>query len=476
MKTAAKLLLCLALLAGTLSPAQARKKPTYDITLIIAGNSDTVMYMGHYFAKGNAIVDTARKDAKGRFCFVGEEDTLKPGLYFFANPAGTYVEFVVYHEKPFFTFETEQADWTTNMQVKGSEQNRFFFDFHRLDGQIGRQLAEQEKKLDSAEFVQLRRKLLTQLDSVKMSAIETHPEMFLSIMFKATLEKYPPEVDEQGDSLTREQQNEYYLDHYFDNMPLEDNAIIYTPKAVFVDRVMNFYNRVLRYATPDAIAHYMDPMLDRCKPAPDVFHYLVVMLTQKYLQSNVMVHDEVYVHLVKKYFASDDNFWSEPSAIERELARATKWERLLVGKEAPDIILYDTLRVPHQLHGMPTKWKLLVFWSPTCGHCKHIIPAVYKLYMQYREQYDLGVFAILSEPDDKTRKEWKKFMKDNGIDSPTWLNLDGGEASIDWHDVYDIQSTPQIYLLNSDNIIEAKKLSDSNLESVLKAVCGSVGE
>lgn len=472
MKTSAKLLLCLLLAAGSILPAQARKKPTYEITLKINGNDDSVMFMGHYFARGNAVIDTARRDEKGRFRFAGEKDTLKPGLYFFANPAGAYVEFVVYHEKPFFSFETDQKDWTQNMKVKGSEQNSFFYEFHRADAKIEKQLNEQQTRLDSVAFVPVRRTLLMELDSIKRDAMANHPEMFLSKMFKTTLEVYPPMVDEKGDSLSFDQRNEYYLDHFFDNIPLEDNAIIYSPKAVFADRVMNFYDRTLRYATPEAIFHYMDPMLERSKPAPDVFHYLVVMLTQKYLQSNVMVHDEVYVHLVKKYFASDDNFWSEPSAIERELARATKWERLLVGHEAPDMILYDTLRVPHQLHGMPTKWKLLVFWSPTCGHCKHIIPEVYKIYMKYREQYDLGVFAILSEPDDKNRVEWKKFLRDNHIDSPTWLNLDGGEASIDWHEVYDIQSTPQIYLLNEKNIIEAKKLSSSNLEDVLKAVCG----
>lgn len=472
MRPAAKLLLCLLLAAGALMPAQARKKPTYDITLKINGNNDTVMYLGHYFARGNAIVDTAQRDEKGRFHFTDEKDTLKPGLYFFANKAGNYVEFVVYHEKPYFSFETEQKDWTSNMQVKGSEQNQFFFDFHRADAQIEQQLNEQHAKLDSAAFVPVRRTLLLRLDSIKRAAMEDYPEMFLSKMFKATLDINPPLVDEKGDSLTYEQRSDYYLEHYFDNIPLEDNAIIYTPKAVFAERVMGFYDRTLRYATPAAIAHYMDPMLDRCKPAPDVFHYLVVMLTQKYLQSNVMVHDEVYVHLVKNYFATDDNFWSEPSAIEKELIRATKWERLLVGREAPDMILYDTLRIPHQLHGMPTKWKLLVFWSPTCGHCKHIIPEVYKIYMKYRDQYDLGVYAILSEPDDKNRVEWKKFLHDHEMDSPTWINLDGGEASIDWHEVYDIQSTPQIYLLDENNIIEAKKLSDSNLEEVLKIACG----
>ena len=82
-------------------------------------------------------------------------------------------------------------------------------------------------------------------------------------------------------------------------------------------------------------------------------------------------------------------------------------------------------------------------------------------------------YTILSDPDDKTRKEWKEFMKEHGMNSPNWLSLDGGEANVDWHDVYDIQSTPQIYLLDENNIIQAKKLGETSLENILTAICGT---
>jgi thiol-disulfide isomerase/thioredoxin len=311
-----------------------------------------------------------------------------------------------------------------------------------------------------------------QLDSVKMSMIDLHPEMFLSKMMLCTKEKEPPVLDEHGDTMSIHQRREYYLAHFFDNMMLEDNALVRTPKAVFYDRVMDFYDKVLKYAPPQVIISYMDPMLERAKAAPDVFQYLLMTLMQKYLQSNVMVYDEVYVHLVKEYYATDANFWSSPSNIDKELVRANKWERLLVGRVAPELILYDTLHVPHSLHALPHKWKLLVFWSPNCGHCQHIIPEVYRVFMKYQSQYDIGAFTILSDPDDKTRAEWKKFMAEKGMNSPVWLSLDGGEANVDWHDVYDINTTPQIYLIDENNIIQAKKLGESSIEGIITAICG----
>ncbi len=462
-------LLSLALLVAL--PAQARKKNKYEITLTIKGGADTVMYLGHYYAKGNDVVDTAFRDKKGRFVFTGT-DTLANGLYFFANPRGMYVEFVVYREKPFFTFETEQSNWTANMKVKGSHENDFFFQFHRTDAAFTADLTDKSYTMDSLQFARYRYQKLLELDSIKMDLIEKNPDRFLSKMMLATKEIEPPTIGPNGDSLTMDQRREYYLEHYFDNMPLEDNAIIRTPKAVFYDRVMNFYDNILKFTPPEVIIHYMDPMLERAKKAPDVFMYLVMHLTQKYLQSNVMVYDEVYVHLVKNYYATDDNFWSSPSSIDKEVQRATKWERLLVGREAPELILFDTLHIPHSLHALPHKWKLLVFWSPNCGHCKHIVPNVYKVFEKYSSQYDIGAFTILSDPDDKTRAEWRKFMADHNMNSPAWLSLDGGEANVDWHDVYDIVTTPQIYLIDENNIIQAKKIGEDTAERIITAICG----
>ena len=152
-------------------PAEARKKPTYEITLKINNGRDTIMYLGRYYARGNEVIDTAVRDKKGRFVFTGTTDTLVPGLYFFANPKGNYVEFVVYHEKPFFTFETEQRNWTSNMTVKGSKQNEFFFDFRKHDARIDADLREHELTMDSATFAAYRQQQLRKLDSIKIVSL-----------------------------------------------------------------------------------------------------------------------------------------------------------------------------------------------------------------------------------------------------------------------------------------------------------------
>jgi thiol-disulfide isomerase/thioredoxin len=234
---------------------------------------------------------------------------------------------------------------------------------------------------------------------------------------------------------------------------------------------MEFYDDVLRYAPPQTIIKYMDPMLDRSKKAPNVFQYLLVSLTQKYLQSKVMVYDEVYVHLVQRYFATGEVTGLAPSVIDEQIERATKWDRLLVGKVAPELVLFDTNHRAASLHHMPGNYTLLLFWSPTCGHCRDIIPAVYKVYERYADSLQLSAFAILTEPDDQTVVKWKTFLADHHMSHPRWINLNGGEANVDWREVYDITTTPQIYLIdNSDHKFVAKKLSADILEAILQAI------
>ena len=452
-----------------LTGLSAKAKDTYRITLTVRNSSDTVMYMGYYYAEKTYILDTARRDKKGRFVFQSNR-TLHPGLYFFSASTKRWVDFVVYHEKPVFSFTTDDADWVGNMEVKGSRENEVFFNYKRGSNSIYDEYEQRIMHSDSVTRRQLEAEMQHRQRDLKNQYIREYPERMIALMMQATKDIYPsvPVVSASGDSLTQRQRYSFFMEHYFDSMPLHDDMLVRTPKGVFYQRVMDYFDVYLKGASPEVIIAYADSLIERARPSRENFKWLVHTIKEKYLRSNITAYEAVAVHMIHRYYSSGDAFWCAASTIDEMTALADKWDRLLIGRTAPELILFDTLRVPHSLHYLPNRYKLLVFWSPTCGHCKTAIPAIYASYRRLSERYDIGAFAILSEPDDATRRLWHQFIADHDLQ---WLNLDGGEANIDWHDVYDVVSTPQVYLIDEENRIMAKKFNAESFERIVEALC-----
>lgn len=452
--------------AAALPRAPKGEKKGYRFTLYIEGNQDSVMYLGNYYAGNTYAFDTARKDKKGQFVFERRDKSLLPGLYFFTNPSHDYVEFIVYHETPEFSFSTREESWTNNMTVKGSKENEYFFAFHRANHATYDAIDSARRTMDkeSEEYRTFYRAQTARLDSIKESLISAHPTSMLALMMNATREPSVPKTDSDGRELSDRERWEFFMEHYFDFMRLDDDALVRTPEMVFRRRVDDYLDRYLKNASAELICEYADKLIEKARPSKENFKYLVHHIAEKYLQSNVMSYDAVYVHMVKRYMETGDCFWMSPSTIDDNVKRANTWDRLLIGKPAPDLVMRDEQGEVRHLYSLPNKYTLLVFWSPSCGHCKTMIPELYRKFSQYRDKYDIAGYAVLSEPDDVTRPKWHNFIKDNGLN---WFNLDGGEANIDWHEVYDVITTPQIYLLDKDKKILAKKLNAETFEHII---------
>ncbi len=446
-------------------------KKGYKITFVVDGSTDSAVYMGFYLAQHRYICDTAYNNGKGKFVFEGKEE-LRPGLYYLTNNSDRFVEFVVYNEPQRYTLSTSNDSWTLGMSVKGSKENEVFFNFHRAEDMLYKEMEEAHRTADSTEFVTVLRPLyVKKLDSLRMEVINGHPEYMLSRMMLSTKEVSVPRQHPDGTAMSDRDRYDWYMSHYFDNMPLDDPFFLRTPKEVFYQHVMDYVDKYMKGMPPDLICPLMDSLIDRSEAAPETYRWLILNMTNHFLQSHIMVYDEVYVHLVQRYFATGKVKDLAPSIIDEQVERANKWERILVGKVAPELVLFDTLQRAASLHRMPGDYTLLLFWSPTCGHCREIIPAVYKVYEQYADSLDISAFAILTEPDDHTVTKWKEFLREHAIKHPRWVNLNGGEANVDWREVYDITTTPQIFLINNkDHKIMAKKLSAAILENILKAL------
>jgi thiol-disulfide isomerase/thioredoxin len=188
--------------------------------------------------------------------------------------------------------------------------------------------------------------------------------------------------------------------------------------------------------------------------------------------------DAVFVNMVEKYYITNMCPWVDEIQLKKIIERAEKIAPNLLGKVAPEFIdiygrpfMKDLNEKIHTLQSIEAEYTLLVFYGPTCGHCKKEIPKIKNtIDSLINLKYNIETFAVATEFD---KKEWANFIKNQKIES--WINVadishdseNNPLASSDWRDKYDIYSTPVIYLLDKDKKILAKRINYTQLAEII---------
>ncbi|MGL5891628.1 MAG: TlpA family protein disulfide reductase, partial [Bacteroidia bacterium] len=124
----------------------------------------------------------------------------------------------------------------------------------------------------------------------------------------------------------------------------------------------------------------------------------------------------------------------------------------------------DTSGVVRQLQYVNADYTILMFWEPTCSHCKKEIPVIKAYYDSLRAQgVAIEVYAINSEHDPVA---WKKYIRDNKL---TWVNVMSADPQLlaNYKFYYDVYSTPTVYLLDKQKKIFAKRLDAKGIEGFM---------
>ena len=146
----------------------------------------------------------------------------------------------------------------------------------------------------------------------------------------------------------------------------------------------------------------------------DLFKYTVHHLTYKYETSNIMGLDAVFVCMAKEYYCPANNskaFGLDSTKLVDLCEKADKTYPLLIGKNAPRLILADTTEKEWvDFYTLPHTYNLLIFWDPDCGHCKKEIPKLYKLDQVFKNKtIDIEYIAIGTSLENE---KWKKFINE----------------------------------------------------------------
>jgi peroxiredoxin len=438
----------------------------YKITVSIKGSEDTVLYLAHYYGDKTYLDDTAFVK-KGKFVFNGDS-LLHGGIYIIAGQKNNrYFELIIDKEQKFFV-ATDISNVIDNISFKNSEDNTLFYEYIRFNTEMHQKIGKLKRKLsqyaDNPDSVLLISNEIDtinkQLGDYKIDFINEHPDSFISVLFNAMWEPDPQNVPvlENGreDSIYVYQ---YYKQHYWDKFDLTDDRLLHTP--LYNNKLKKYFEQVL-YQEPDTIINEADKLIAKTEPSKEMFKYTVWWLTYKFETSKVMGFDRIFVHMVDKYYATGKAFWAAPTVVKSITERANSLRPILLGETAPEMILIDTANGFTSLHHTEADYLIVLFYEYGCGHCKKEIKAMKKWVDS--AGYDIKVFAVCT---DTSLVKWKKFIKDYKITN--WINVNGTRSvTPDYHDLYDVNMTPTIFLLDEKKKIIAKKLKTEQLRPFLE--------
>lgn len=461
----------------------------YKLEVKINDLSDTTIILGHYLNKSMYPHDTAWLNKKGVGIFKGEKK-LDGGMYIVFLPSTKYFEILIGDNQKFY-IETDTVDFIENMIIKGSDENLVFNKFQKYMKSIQVNANDLQKKLketDNNEEKQSYKDRLKEINENRIAYInkivEENPGLFVSTFLKATLDIEMPEPpkDNAGNIVDSTWQYYYFRNHYFDNFDISDARLLKTP--IYEEKIMNYIKNVIPQI-PDSIIPEVDMLLEKSKVDSNLFRYMLITLFNYYGKLNIMGMDAVQIHIADKYYLSD-SWWSDPKFIEGLKERVEKQRPLLIGKPAPDIELIhvpsehfikaenDTAlkRFPHvgkpiSLYKTESDFIVLMFWEADCGHCKKIVPKMHEIFQTKLKDKNTKVLSVSTLFGEEGKIKWINFV--NKYKLYDWINA-WNPYSYDFKVKYDISVTPQIFILDKNKTIVAKKIGPEQTEEIINSL------
>ena len=368
----------------------------YEIQAKIPSFHNDTVVLGHRFNASFIPKDTVILDAEGTGTFSGVE-SLPHCMYLVYLPDQSFFDLLISDDQ-FFSFANDTGDFIQNMVVLDSRENEAFYEYQRYIQKnkttaeaIQAKLVATSTEKDSSAVKQE----LGDLTRIVQGRIEVYInenlDNFFGVFLKGLQEiKVPdPPLDEQEKPIDPMFQYRYYRSHYFNNFDISDIRLLRTP--FYEQKLMTYIEKVVPQH-PDSLILEVDMLISKSRSDPQLFRYMLITLFNHFAQSQIMGMDAVYIHIADKYYIPEAD-WSDPEFITKLIERVEKSKPSLIGTKATDIqfvqidmdhFIYaaedeDMKKNPYvgsnrQLYDVDAKFTILYFWEADCSHCKVATP------------------------------------------------------------------------------------------------------
>lgn len=447
----------------------------YEIKLKIHGVKDSVVYLGHHFGEKKLVVDTARINSNGEAVFSGNKKLAK-GIYLIVMPSRnmTYFEILI-GEQQKFSVETDTTNFVKTMKIKGSKENIAFNQYQNLMSEIQNQRFELDKKYEAAKdnteeqqrIIEIMTEQYNERKKITENFITQNAGSYFSKILLMMKEVEIPEApkDSTGNPIEPDFQYKYYKAHYWDFVDWGESGLLRTP--IFEPK-LDYYFEKMVVPLPDSLIPEADRIITKAYESGDslMFQYTASHLLYYFESSEIMGYDAIFVDIAEKWYLSGKAFWADTAFMNKLRPAVEKQSVTLIGYPAIDLKRMQTVDEKYMsLYQVDADYTILVFYEPSCGHCKKEVPALMQQYRDSLKVMNVKVFAVYDQYD---RAEWEEFIKNKDLNEEGWINVwDGPYPHSGFRKSYNIVTTPSLFILDRNKKIIAKRLSVESIKGFL---------
>lgn len=435
------------------------------------------IYLGYYYGKQKPIVDSVLLD-QNSFGVFKRNKKMEKGVYLVGYPGKTgYFEILIDKEQKFSVF-ADTANLMNTLRFEGSPDNVLFLQYQNYIIAKAKeienakaQFASAKTAIDSAKWHTSIEKAGNEIKNNRQMIIDKNPNATITALLKAMKDPVvPPANQHPGGKYDSTFAYRYYKDHYWDDAYFFDERLARTS---FFEEKLDRYFEQLVAPDPDSVIKELDWMLAYATANDEMQRFLLLKFVNRYFNMKYMWEDRVFVHLFEKYFSQKEFPWLTEKGKKSIFDRAYSLMANLFGAQAAEIELPDSAGKIKNLFSISEPYTVVVFWDPTCGHCKETLPRIDSIYRAKWKALNVKIYAVGKETDG-TRNDWLKFINDHHLNE--WVHVYYSKADNDarvnnsipgYSQLYDVQAVPTIYLLDKDKRILAKKIPFEQIDDVL---------
>lgn len=423
-----------------------------NITAEVNGLNYDTIWFGNTFGKKSFPKFHALKQANGKFHITTDEN-VPEGMYTIifkrsAEAKYSQIPVVVTNTAREFSLICDEKDVYGSILFNGSDESGLYYKY-RLQYASYNDLygdAVDAWRINATD--ELANNMLRAEENIinyQQTFLNEHKNTVVATIFNKNIIKLPKFEGSISEKLTS--RNQFFDTQFLHQYDITNEDFWKTPISI---DLFDYYTFKSYDDNPASALSRTKNMLLKLSVYDKGFQYYFNYLCNSFSKMSKHDFDQTFVYLYNEYIKTGKANWLSTEEILKYKKDAENIERLMIGKTAPDVLLYKRDNTPVKLSEINAKMNLLIFWSPDCSHCKKEIPIIKKLYDEYHSK-GLAVTTVCAKKSDQLTS---CFEFEDKTQFPTdWAVLHDGSFKSRFHILYDCSSFPRVFILDENEKI-----------------------